>query len=66
VHGPADKPYGQRELLVLAPDGELIVFGMAVSDSQTEPWDSHESTRRTSPLANQATNNFTRALRPQP
>jgi catechol 2,3-dioxygenase-like lactoylglutathione lyase family enzyme len=33
VHGPADKPYGQRELLVLAPDGELIVFGMAVSDS---------------------------------
>ena len=33
VHGPVDKPYGQRELLVLAPDGELIVFGMAVSDS---------------------------------
>ena len=33
VHGPADKPYGQRELLVLAPDGELIVFGMAVSES---------------------------------
>ncbi len=33
VHGPADKPYGQRELLVPAPDGELIVFGMAVSDS---------------------------------
>jgi catechol 2,3-dioxygenase-like lactoylglutathione lyase family enzyme len=32
VHGPADKPYGQRELLVLAPDGELIVFGMALSD----------------------------------
>jgi catechol 2,3-dioxygenase-like lactoylglutathione lyase family enzyme len=30
VHGPADKPYGQRELLVLAPDGELIVFGMEV------------------------------------
>jgi len=32
VHGPADKPYGQRELLVLAPDGELIVFGMQLSD----------------------------------
>ena len=32
VHGPADKPYGQRELLVLAPDGELIVFGMELSD----------------------------------
>ena len=30
VHGPADKPYGQRELLVLAPDGELIVFGMEI------------------------------------
>jgi len=30
VHGPTDKPYGQRELLVLAPDGELIAFGMAI------------------------------------
>lgn len=30
VHGPADKSYGQRELLVLAPDGELIAFGMAI------------------------------------
>ncbi|MBU6372494.1 MAG: VOC family protein [Alphaproteobacteria bacterium] len=29
VHGPADKPYGQRELLVLAPDGNLIAFGQA-------------------------------------
>jgi catechol 2,3-dioxygenase-like lactoylglutathione lyase family enzyme len=27
VHGPADKGYGQRELLVLAPDGNLIAFG---------------------------------------
>jgi catechol 2,3-dioxygenase-like lactoylglutathione lyase family enzyme len=27
VHGPADKPYRQRELLVLAPDGNLIAFG---------------------------------------
>lgn len=32
VHGPADKPYGQRELLVTAPDGELIAFGMAIPD----------------------------------
>lgn len=32
VHGPVDKPYGQRELLVLAPDGELIAFGMAIND----------------------------------
>jgi catechol 2,3-dioxygenase-like lactoylglutathione lyase family enzyme len=31
VHGPADKHYGQRELLVLAPDGNLIAFGHAIS-----------------------------------
>lgn len=30
VHGPADKPYGQRELAVLAPDGNLIVFGQTI------------------------------------
>lgn len=30
VHGPADKPYGQRELLVLAPDGNLIAFGHGI------------------------------------
>lgn len=30
VHGPADKHYGQRELLVLAPDGNLICFGQAL------------------------------------
>ena len=27
VHGPADKPYGERELLILAPDGDLVCFG---------------------------------------
>ncbi len=27
VHGPADKVYLQRELLVLAPDGDLVCFG---------------------------------------
>lgn len=27
VHGPADKPYHQRELLILAPDGDLVCFG---------------------------------------
>ena len=32
VHGPADKPYRQRELLVLAPDGNLIAFGQAMSE----------------------------------
>ena len=30
VHGPADKPYHQRELLVLAPDGDLVAFGHAI------------------------------------
>lgn len=30
VHGPADKPYNQRELLVLAPDGNLVAFGQAI------------------------------------
>lgn len=30
VHGPADKGYGQRELCVLAPDGDLVVFGAAL------------------------------------
>jgi catechol 2,3-dioxygenase-like lactoylglutathione lyase family enzyme len=33
VHGPADKPYRQRELLVLAPDGNLIAFGQAIAGS---------------------------------
>jgi catechol 2,3-dioxygenase-like lactoylglutathione lyase family enzyme len=27
VHGPEDKHYGQRELLILAPDGDLVCFG---------------------------------------
>jgi hypothetical protein len=31
VHGPADKPYGQRELIVRAPDGQLLVFGAAIA-----------------------------------
>ena len=31
VHGPADKPYHQRELLVLAPDGNLLAFGQAIT-----------------------------------
>lgn len=30
VHGPADKPYNQRELCVLAPDGNLLVFGQSI------------------------------------
>jgi catechol 2,3-dioxygenase-like lactoylglutathione lyase family enzyme len=35
VHGPADKPYWQRELLVLAPDGNLIAFGQAIGRGET-------------------------------
>lgn len=31
VHGPADKPYRQRKLLALAPDGNLIAFGQALA-----------------------------------
>src|SRR6202522_1379543 len=26
VHGPVNQTYGQRELMVLAPDGNLLVF----------------------------------------
>ncbi len=34
VHGPADKPYGQRELLIVAPDGNLIAFGHSIVEAQ--------------------------------
>jgi catechol 2,3-dioxygenase-like lactoylglutathione lyase family enzyme len=30
VHGPANKGYGQRELLILAPDGNLLAFGQSI------------------------------------
>ena len=30
VYGPVDQSYGQRKLLVLAPDGNLIAFGQAI------------------------------------
>ena len=30
VAGPRDQPYGQRELMIRAPDGNLIVFGASV------------------------------------
>jgi catechol 2,3-dioxygenase-like lactoylglutathione lyase family enzyme len=30
VFGPVDQPYAQRELLLLAPDGNLIAFGQAM------------------------------------
>ena len=31
VFGPADQSYGQRELLIRAPDGNLVVFGQAIA-----------------------------------
>lgn len=30
VVGPRDQPYGQRELMIRAPDGNLIVFGASI------------------------------------
>ena len=36
VHGPADKSYWQRELLILAPDGNLIAFGQAIDAENIE------------------------------
>ena len=30
VYGPIDQSYGQRELLVLAPDGNVLAFGQAI------------------------------------
>ena len=31
VYGPVNQHYGQRELLVLAPGGNLIAFGQAIA-----------------------------------
>ncbi len=36
VYGPVNQPYGQRELLVLAPDGNLIAFGQAIVIAKRE------------------------------
>jgi catechol 2,3-dioxygenase-like lactoylglutathione lyase family enzyme len=30
THGPVDQTYGQREFMVLAPDGNLVVFGQSI------------------------------------
>lgn len=30
VCGPVDQPYGQREVMIRAPDGNLLVFGQAI------------------------------------
>lgn len=31
VFGPVDQSYGQRELMIRAPDGNLVVFGQAIN-----------------------------------
>jgi catechol 2,3-dioxygenase-like lactoylglutathione lyase family enzyme len=36
VHGPINQSYGQREFMVSAPDGDLVVFGQSISDMPTE------------------------------
>lgn len=33
VLGPLDQTYGQREIVILAPDGDLVVFGQAIGPS---------------------------------
>lgn len=38
VHGPTDKPYNQRELLIRAPDGLLIAFGQGIGPNAAQ-WD---------------------------
>lgn len=36
VYGPVNQSYGQRELLVLAPDGNLIAFGQGINKMSAE------------------------------
>lgn len=36
VYGPVNQEYRQRELLVLAPDGNLIAFGQAIPKHKFE------------------------------
>ncbi len=33
VEGPVNQAYGQRELMILAPDGGVVVFGQAIAKS---------------------------------
>jgi catechol 2,3-dioxygenase-like lactoylglutathione lyase family enzyme len=35
VYGPVNQSYGQRELLVLAPDGNLLAFGQAIAETES-------------------------------
>ena len=34
VMGPIDQVYGQRELMIVAPDGNWLVFGAAINDQK--------------------------------
>jgi hypothetical protein len=34
VYGPVNQPYGPRELLVLAPDGNLMDFAPAIETAK--------------------------------
>lgn len=31
VHGPVDQAYGQRELMIMSPDGRVVVFGQEIA-----------------------------------
>ena len=33
VHGPVGQGYGQRELMIRAPDGNLVVFGQSAREA---------------------------------
>lgn len=32
VHGPVNQGYGQREFMIRAPDGDVLVFGQAIAE----------------------------------
>jgi hypothetical protein len=34
LRGPFDQEYGQRELLILAPDGNFLVFGHTIAEKE--------------------------------
>ncbi|HEX9198895.1 MAG TPA: VOC family protein [Acidobacteriaceae bacterium] len=36
VFGPKDQVYGQREVMIVAPDGNLLVFGQAIFEMPVE------------------------------
>jgi catechol 2,3-dioxygenase-like lactoylglutathione lyase family enzyme len=38
VFGPKDHEYGQRELMVVAPDGNLVVFGQSIFEMPVEKY----------------------------